>query len=739
MKGKEQQVCHLTRKDFLRGAAIVGAVALTSNLLPPEARAASDQEFDLSPSKLETLFYAYTDQIKEGVEIYRKLHPRENHPLLTPPYLRALAFFASGNKPTFVGGISPRQELIGLMRIHKKNAVLDNGEKIDLTDPVWSTVRAMEILNTLLQRRKGNRNQTTETLYDYLDGPFRKGVSDETSQLVGYLLLCATAKQPLEIENFLQFLLSSQEARSLFLSRFLEGWRYHQLQPVWPINLRVVQGVIANFGEPTRFQPQGHTGWDVTVRTPSDCRVLSVAEGKVVWANWLYGPPNTHLGHGYTVVIKHPGNPPLYTVYAHLDQNQPLVARGQRVDKGEVIGIVGDNTQPRGASSGPHLHFAVYRLKSNSPKEPLIMVTYEEGRNGREISAQLRGGEWIHPLNMLPPQSNYPDTRSHSHPVPSPSFSPQSLKKEAAPTNEETGQELLERLGLKGKILLVVYGRPGAHGSLGISTTAEGSWARAKFRRSQIVSILPRVGSLGKYNPKPTSQDILLAINPVDRARWANGKLSPELSQSYLLKALELAKKNEGFVLIDLGVEGEKKAKERIKEIEKMVKNKFLHNPQEAARLLSRLGLTWDLEWMPGPEKNYPCELNDTNLWFAQKHWQWNQEAGIATPGIIGIYAFKPTVNLRGVRQYYPQHNTIVVPIFDGYGNPKSKLDRVAQFCRQLEQGRTKEEIENNPPLTGAMDFVLLWGGRKAYDTGSTEENLKKVLFGAPVVVLAIQ
>lgn len=92
----------------------------------------------------------------------------------------------------------------------------------------------------------------------------------------------------------------------------------------------------------------GHLAWDISsgptpvLRTPC----LAVDGGVVEYAGWYYG-------YGYYVKINH-GNG-LYTTYAHLDSI--AVVQGQKVSNGQQIGKVGNT----GNSSGPHLHFEVYR------------------------------------------------------------------------------------------------------------------------------------------------------------------------------------------------------------------------------------------------------------------------------------------------------------------------------------------------------------------------------------------
>ena len=95
-----------------------------------------------------------------------------------------------------------------------------------------------------------------------------------------------------------------------------------------------------------------HTGIDfgASVGTP----IRAAADGVVVIA----GP---YGGYGNATVIDH-GNA-LATLYGH--QSALLVATGDRVNRGQVIGLVGCT----GYCTGPHLHFEV-RLYG-TPVDPL--------------------------------------------------------------------------------------------------------------------------------------------------------------------------------------------------------------------------------------------------------------------------------------------------------------------------------------------------------------------------------
>jgi murein DD-endopeptidase MepM/ murein hydrolase activator NlpD len=85
-----------------------------------------------------------------------------------------------------------------------------------------------------------------------------------------------------------------------------------------------------------------HTGWDF--QAPIGTPVGVMARGTVVFAARLDIRGNYVLiDHGYGI----------YTGYAHFSQFN--VERGQTVEQGEIIGLVGNT----GRSTGPHLHWEV--------------------------------------------------------------------------------------------------------------------------------------------------------------------------------------------------------------------------------------------------------------------------------------------------------------------------------------------------------------------------------------------
>ena len=90
-------------------------------------------------------------------------------------------------------------------------------------------------------------------------------------------------------------------------------------------------------------------------------------------------------GYGNQIIINHGFG--YKSRYAHL--SKILVKEGQKVTRGEVIGLVGNT----GKSVGPHLHYEV--LKNNRPINPInffyLDLSPEEYDNMIELSAQEGG------------------------------------------------------------------------------------------------------------------------------------------------------------------------------------------------------------------------------------------------------------------------------------------------------------------------------------------------------------
>ncbi|MBM76738.1 MAG: hypothetical protein CMK59_15125 [Proteobacteria bacterium] len=130
---------------------------------------------------------------------------------------------------------------------------------------------------------------------------------------------------------------------------------------------------------PKRFHPiskkvRPHNGTDFGA--PTGTPVRAVADGTVTFAG-------TNGGHGKFVKITHQS--PYKTSYSHL--SKILVRKGQRVKQGDLIGKVGTT----GASTGPHLHYQVWKnnkyvdaMKEKMPRNK-VLPSSEKKRFQKEI------------------------------------------------------------------------------------------------------------------------------------------------------------------------------------------------------------------------------------------------------------------------------------------------------------------------------------------------------------------
>ncbi len=94
----------------------------------------------------------------------------------------------------------------------------------------------------------------------------------------------------------------------------------------------------------------GHNGVDFGVPVGTG---VKAAAGGVVIASKIGG---WNGGYGGLVIISHPNG--TQTLYAHLSAS--LVSPGQKVDRGQYIGLSGNT----GKSTGPHLHFEIRGAKN---------------------------------------------------------------------------------------------------------------------------------------------------------------------------------------------------------------------------------------------------------------------------------------------------------------------------------------------------------------------------------------
>jgi len=114
-----------------------------------------------------------------------------------------------------------------------------------------------------------------------------------------------------------------------------------------------------------RYRPHYGVDFGAGMGTP----LRAVNDGKVVYAGWM-------RGYGRVVKIDHGGG--LVSLYAH--QSKMLVKPGQYVKRSQIIGKVGSS----GRSTGPHLHFGLYR--NGKPVDPLLYISRKGTGTKRTIT-----------------------------------------------------------------------------------------------------------------------------------------------------------------------------------------------------------------------------------------------------------------------------------------------------------------------------------------------------------------
>jgi murein DD-endopeptidase MepM/ murein hydrolase activator NlpD len=126
--------------------------------------------------------------------------------------------------------------------------------------------------------------------------------------------------------------------------------RGNSLEPQF-LRFPVAFQYISSSFSPSRYHPilhryRAHVGIDLAARYGTPVRAIS--DGRIQFADW-----DGELGRCIRIV--HDNG--LTSVYAHLSAISPEVTPGAPVRIGQVIGFVGST----GLSTGPHLHYALYK------------------------------------------------------------------------------------------------------------------------------------------------------------------------------------------------------------------------------------------------------------------------------------------------------------------------------------------------------------------------------------------
>ncbi len=110
----------------------------------------------------------------------------------------------------------------------------------------------------------------------------------------------------------------------------------------WPVPSK--RRISSSFGR-RGWSMRKHDGIDIPAKRGS--KIIAANNGVVIYSGKDIG------GYGNVTVLAHPHG--YFTLYAHAKKN--LTKKGQRVNKGQTIALVGNT----GRSSAPHLHFELRR------------------------------------------------------------------------------------------------------------------------------------------------------------------------------------------------------------------------------------------------------------------------------------------------------------------------------------------------------------------------------------------
>ena len=141
----------------------------------------------------------------------------------------------------------------------------------------------------------------------------------------------------------------------------------------WPTNGRLTSPFGMRVHPILRYR---RMHWGVDIGAPHGSPIYAAMDGRVELAGW-------RGGGGNTVKLSHSGG--LGTGYLHMSRIS--VSPGQQVRRGQIIGYVGST----GLSTGPHLHYEVYRNGSAVNPSSISMTTRSmlEGEQLRAFRARL--------------------------------------------------------------------------------------------------------------------------------------------------------------------------------------------------------------------------------------------------------------------------------------------------------------------------------------------------------------
>jgi len=128
---------------------------------------------------------------------------------------------------------------------------------------------------------------------------------------------------------------------------------------------RISDGFTYKRWHPIKKRYRAHLGIDYAA--PTGRKIFASADGKIIHKG-------RKGGYGKTIMIRHKGN--YRTLYAHMSRYRSGLKIGSWVKQGRHIGYVGST----GMSTGPHLHFGLYKNGRAVNPNKVITITKEKLR-----------------------------------------------------------------------------------------------------------------------------------------------------------------------------------------------------------------------------------------------------------------------------------------------------------------------------------------------------------------------
>jgi murein DD-endopeptidase MepM/ murein hydrolase activator NlpD len=175
------------------------------------------------------------------------------------------------------------------------------------------------------------------------------------------------------------FLLNDEKYYDSLGKKYKRTYRSKFIRPV-KYYKRVSSGFTHRRYHPILKRYRAHLGIDYAARSGRPIRAS--AKGKVVYKGWKGG-------YGRTIEIKHANG--VKTLYAHMRGFAKGIKRGKYIAQGKVIGYVGTS----GRSTGPHLHFGLYkhgRAKNPAPyiRKKTAKVIKVKGKEYKKLRKLVR-------------------------------------------------------------------------------------------------------------------------------------------------------------------------------------------------------------------------------------------------------------------------------------------------------------------------------------------------------------